>query len=65
MALTLQLPIYLYILVWEKEEKLREMMKSHGMQMPAYYASHYIFSFALYSLVIAFFWLTGVRAALS
>lgn len=58
-ALTLQLPIYLSIIVWEKEEKLREMMKAHGLKMSVYWLSNYIFDLLLYAIVVAFFWLSG------
>lgn len=58
-ALTLQLPIYISIIVWEKEEKLREMMKGQGMKMWTYWITNYIFDITLYAAVILFFWVSG------
>eukprot|EP01116_Phalansterium_solitarium_P019773 TRINITY_DN564_c0_g2_i1.p1 TRINITY_DN564_c0_g2~~TRINITY_DN564_c0_g2_i1.p1 ORF type:complete len:1819 (+),score=747.59 TRINITY_DN564_c0_g2_i1:87-5543(+) len=63
-ALTLQLPIYISIIAWEKEERLREMMKSQGMRMSTYYFTNYLFNMVLYSLVIAFFWVVGVAVGI-
>jgi len=60
LALALQLPIYIYILVLEKADKLREMCKSMGMRLQEYYITYYIFCFVIYACVIAFFWLAGV-----
>lgn len=59
-ALTLQLPIYIYILVLEKFEKLREMMLSHGMHMWHYNLTNYVFFATLYTLIASFFWLSGI-----
>jgi hypothetical protein len=71
-ALTLQLPIYIYILVMEKSEKLTELMKSHGMKARHCIFSssvlfthrdiltNFLFNFALYVIVIGFFWIVGV-----
>lgn len=59
-ALTLQLPIYVYILVMEKADRLRELMKSHGMKMSAYLITNYLFNYVLYIVVVAFFWTSGV-----
>ncbi|KNC49900.1 ABC transporter [Thecamonas trahens ATCC 50062] len=58
-AITLQLPVYLYLLVLEKSLKLREMMKTMGLRTLPYIATNYGFFFGLYCLVIAFFWATG------
>jgi len=36
MALSLMLPVFMYAIVLEKEEKLLEFMKMNGMQMKNY-----------------------------
>jgi len=36
LSLSLLLPIFMYIIVLEKEEKLLEMMKMNGMKMKDY-----------------------------
>lgn len=59
-ALTLQLPIYISIIVWEKEEKLREMMKCQGLKMWTYWLTNYLFDMILYAAVIFFFWISGI-----
>jgi hypothetical protein len=59
-ALSLQLPIYIYILVLEKFEKLREMMLSHGMRNWQYHLTNYVFFYLLYALVVIFFWIAGL-----
>eukprot|EP00002_Diphylleia_rotans_P007930 TRINITY_DN1758_c0_g1_i16.p1 TRINITY_DN1758_c0_g1~~TRINITY_DN1758_c0_g1_i16.p1 ORF type:complete len:1757 (-),score=347.90 TRINITY_DN1758_c0_g1_i16:421-5691(-) len=64
LALTIQLPIYVYLIVMEKQEKLREMMKSSGMKMRTYWLSNYVFFMVLYSAVIIFFYLSGLAIEL-
>eukprot|EP01125_Pyxidicula_operculata_P020322 TRINITY_DN749_c1_g1_i2.p1 TRINITY_DN749_c1_g1~~TRINITY_DN749_c1_g1_i2.p1 ORF type:complete len:1080 (-),score=261.04 TRINITY_DN749_c1_g1_i2:788-4027(-) len=61
-AMSLQLSVYIFILVLEKKTKLREMMKSHGLRARDYYLSNYIFFFFLYTLSIIFFWGIGALA---
>lgn len=63
-AMTLQLPVYTYLLVLEKKKKLTEMMKMHGMKDWHYYFTNYCFCFFLYTLVSAFFWLSGIAVQL-
>lgn len=43
LALSLLLPIFMYTIVLEKEEKLLEMMKMNGMRMQVYWAVTYLF----------------------
>jgi hypothetical protein len=63
-AMTLQLPVYTYLLVLEKKKKLTEMMKMHGMKDWHYYFTNYCFCFFLYSVVAAFFWVSGILVKL-
>ncbi|KAH3757745.1 ABC transporter [Pelomyxa schiedti] len=59
LALVLQLPIYIYILVMEKEEQLLSLMQVHGLQKPFYVIVNSVFFFFFYSVSVAFFWITG------
>ena len=43
LSLSLLLPIFMYIIVLEKEEKLLEMMKMNGMKMKDYWLITYLF----------------------
>jgi ABC-type multidrug transport system ATPase subunit len=61
-ALCLQLPIYIYLLVLEKSQKLKDMMQAHGMQSRHYVATNYIFFYLLYMLAFGFLWLSGLAA---
>eukprot|EP01103_Thecamoeba_quadrilineata_P015557 TRINITY_DN4957_c0_g2_i1.p1 TRINITY_DN4957_c0_g2~~TRINITY_DN4957_c0_g2_i1.p1 ORF type:complete len:1851 (-),score=296.09 TRINITY_DN4957_c0_g2_i1:13-5565(-) len=58
-ALCLQLPVYIYILVLEKAEKLREMMKCMGMRRLPYLVTNILFFFVLYLLSVLLFWVIG------
>ena len=51
-ALSLLLPMFMFNLVHEKEERLREIMKMSGMKMTAYWTVNYIW-FAVISLLTA------------
>jgi hypothetical protein len=59
-ALSLQLPIYIYLLVLEKSQKLKSMMQQHGMKSWHYVLTNYTFFLMLYSLVVGFFWISGI-----
>jgi hypothetical protein len=58
-CLSLLLPVFMYALVLEKEERLLEMMKMNGMRILNYWAVNFIFDFALYAVTIFFFMLFG------
>ena len=55
-ALTIQLPVYIFVLVLEKSEKLKELMKMHGLSDLSYIVINYLFFFILYSITIILFW---------
>ena len=48
LSLSLLLPVFLYLIVLEKEEKLIQMMRMNGMSMLSYWAINF-----LYNLVIS------------
>jgi ABC-type multidrug transport system ATPase subunit len=60
LALTLQLPVYIYIIVLEKETKLRELQKTMGMSMLTYWCASSAFNLILYFTVAFFFWVCGI-----
>ncbi|KAI8472690.1 MAG: P-loop containing nucleoside triphosphate hydrolase protein [Monoraphidium minutum] len=53
------LPIFLMQLVYEKEKRLRMMMKMHGLGDGAYWLVTYTWFYALYALYIAIFMAFG------
>jgi ABC-type multidrug transport system ATPase subunit len=61
-ALSLQLPIYIYLLVLEKAEKLRNHMFAHGMRLLPYYLTTFLFNFIMALLAMAALWIAGAAA---
>jgi hypothetical protein len=59
LALSLLLPIFMYIIVLEKEEKLLEMMKMNGMQMRDYWLMTFLFSLLITIITYTLFYLFG------
>lgn len=59
MALGLLLPIFMYVIVLEKEEKLLEMMKMNGMRMKDYWLMTFLFSLTLTIVTNLIFFLFG------
>jgi ABC-type multidrug transport system ATPase subunit len=58
-ALTLQLPLFTFVGVLEKETGLLELQKAMGLRMFDWYAINYLLNFAIYAIVIVFFWSVG------
>jgi len=56
LALSLLLPIFMYVIVLEKEEKLLEMMKMNGMRMKNYWIVNFLFSFIITIITFLFFY---------
>ena len=59
LSLSLLLPVFMYAIVLEKEERLLEMMKMNGMRMRNYWSVTYLFNFSMYFLMIAIFFIFG------
>jgi len=59
-ALSLLLAVFMYTLVLEKEERLREMMKMNGLKMRNYWAANYVWNLFLYLPSAVIFLLFGV-----
>lgn len=62
LALSLLLPIFMYTIVLEKEEKLLEMMKMNGMRMRDYWVVTYIFCLLISFFTFSIFYLFGYYA---
>ncbi len=60
MALTLQLPLYLFLIVLDKETRVRELSKIQGMPMAMYWIATVCFNMVLFVCVIVFFWVSGL-----
>ena len=58
-TLTLQLPLFVFITVLEKEERLIELQRAMGLQYGAYWGVTYALNFAVYTVVAGTFWGTG------
>ena len=58
-ALSLLLPVFMYSIVLEKEERLREIMKMNGMKMINYWVINYLWSMMLYIISVMIFILFG------
>lgn len=59
LSLSLLLPVFMYAIVLEKEEKLLEMMKMNGLKMRNYWFVTYIFNFSMYFIMIVIFFVFG------
>jgi len=59
LALGLLLPIFMYVIVLEKEEKLLEMMKMNGMRMRDYWFMTFLFSLTLTIITYSLFFMFG------
>lgn len=59
LALSLLLPIFMYTIVLEKEEKLLEMMKMNGMRMKDYWLITFLFYSVITFLTFSIFYLFG------
>lgn len=58
-SLCLLLPVFIYNIVLEKEQKLIEIMKMNGMKMKNYWMTNFLFNFIVYALTVFVFCLTG------
>ena len=58
-ALNLSLPLFLYLLVMEKQSRVKSLMEFHGMSNVSYLASNWIFFIVIYVLLATLFWIVG------
>jgi ABC-2 family transporter protein len=61
-ALSFLLPVFMHIVVLEKERGLRTAMRLQGVTTPFYWSVTYVFSFIVYVLVVAVF--LGIELAM-
>jgi hypothetical protein len=54
-AIAFLLPVYVFSIVHEKQQKLREMMKMVGLEMSSYWAINFIYDLLLYVIVMVLF----------
>ena len=59
LCLSLLLPIFMYTLVHEKEEKLIIMMRMNGLKMSQYWIVSYLFSVSISLSIFAVFYFFG------
>ena len=59
LSLSLLFPVFLYLVVLEKEEKLIQMMRMNGMSMKWYWFVNFLFNFAISILTNVIFCLAG------
>eukprot|EP00667_Euglena_gracilis_P000155 EG_transcript_155 len=64
LALTVQLPIYMYLIVMEKEDGLFYLVRSMGMPTHTYITGTCAFFAGMYVLVCGSFWTAGLLAQL-
>jgi len=58
-SLCLLLPVFIYNIVLEKEQKLIEIMKMNGMKMRNYWMINFVFNFIVYILTVFVFSVVG------
>eukprot|EP00750_Incisomonas_marina_P021854 INCI4771.2.p1 GENE.INCI4771.2~~INCI4771.2.p1 ORF type:complete len:1661 (+),score=298.14 INCI4771.2:3628-8610(+) len=59
---TFQMPILAFLLVWEKQERLRRLQRGAGVSAALYYSSHYVLCMVIYIVTIATCWICGFAA---
>ena len=59
LGLSLLLPLFLYAIISEKEDKLIEAMRMNGLDIRYYWVSTFIFNFGLSMLTFAIFFIFG------
>jgi len=60
LSLSLLLPVFMYSLVLEKEDKLIEMMKMNGLKIVNYWTVNYLFFLILYCITAVVFMTFGI-----
>jgi hypothetical protein len=58
-AISLLMPLFMYTIILEKEEKLIEIMKINGLKMRNYWISLFTYNLILYLITITVFYLFG------
>lgn len=58
-AMSFLLPVYIYTLVYEKQNRLHEMMRIMGLNMFSYWFINYLFFYAMYVVVMLMIIIVG------
>lgn len=61
--LSMLFPVFVNLIVYEKENRLTVLMKMNGLRMSLWWAVNYVFCFALYLAVMIFFLIAYVVSA--
>jgi len=59
LCLSLLLPVFIYSIVYEKEQKVIEIMKMNGMKMRYYWLVNFVFDFVIYTITFCVFFIYG------
>ena len=59
LALSLLMPVFMYSIVMEKEERLIEIMKMNGLKMGNYWIMNYLFNLMIYTIAASVFFIFG------
>lgn len=59
LGLSLLMPVFLYAVVTEKEERLLEIMKTNGLSMVSYWTVTFLFNFILTAITFSIFYFFG------
>ena len=59
MAVSLLMPLFMYSIVLEKENKLIEIMKINGLKMRFYWMNNFIFNYIVYAITMIIFIIVG------
>lgn len=59
LCMSLLLPVFIYAIVYEKEQKVLEIMKMNGMKMRYYWAVNFLFDMLIYACTFGVFFVYG------
>lgn len=59
LCLALNMPVFMYAIVLEKEKRLTETMKINGLQMNNYWIVNYLFNWLYYMITSGTWWVFG------
>merc|ERR1711871_1230827 len=59
------MPIIMSMVMYEKENRLREVMKMMGLKMSVYWSVTYVLFLAEYAIVVLVFWIVGAFAKIN
>lgn len=60
-TLSMSFPVFLYLLVLEKEARLLEFMKINGLKMSNYWLINFLFDFFIYAIQITIYLIFAIK----